>query len=187
MRRFGTLLISFALVQFVASAGFAQDKKPPPVSSQPETTTATYGAWTLQCERRADVAKGEKICEIEELVIPQNQQSPIARIGIGHPMGTDKKQYRITAIFPPNVYIPVAPGIKAKDGDPTIALVWKRCFPGGCFADTTVSPESLKSWRAIEADTGRLTFTEAAGRNLAIQFSLRGFAQALEALEKAKS
>ena len=60
MRRFGTLLISFALVQFVASAGFAQDKKPP-VSSQPETTTATYGAWTLQCERRADVAKGEKI------------------------------------------------------------------------------------------------------------------------------
>ena len=185
MRRFGTLLISFALVQFVASAGFAQDKKPP-VSSQPETTTATYGAWTLQCERRADVAKGEKICEIEESVIPQNQQSPIARIGIGHPMGTDKKQYRITAIFPPNVYIQCA-GIKAKDRRSDHRARLEALLPRWLLCRYDRSPESLKSWRAIEADTGRLTFTEAAGRNLAIQFSLRGFAQALEALEKAKS
>lgn len=187
MRPIRTLLISLALAQFAAGAAFADDKKPAPVSSQPETTTATFGAWTLQCERRADVANGQKICEIAESVVPQNQQNAIARISVAHPLGADKKQLRITAIFPANIYIPVAPGIKAKDGDPGIPLVWKRCFPGGCFADGTMSGEALRTWRAIEADTGRLTFTEAAGRNLAIQFSLRGFAQALDALEKAKS
>ncbi len=187
MRPIRTLLISFALAQFAAGVAFADDKKPAPVGSQPETTTATYGAWTLQCERRPDVAKGEKICEISELVVPQNQQNAIARISVGHPIGPDKKQLRITAILPPNIYIPVAPGIKAKDGDTGVPLAWKRCFPGGCFADGTLPPEALRIWRAIEADTGRLTFTEATGRNLAIQFSLRGFAQALDALEKAKS
>jgi invasion protein IalB len=181
------LLMSLAFAQFVAGAAFADDKKPAPVSAQPETTTATYGAWTLRCERRPDVAKGQKICEIAESVVPQKQQNAIARISLGHPLGADKTQVRITAIFPPNIYIPVAPGIKAKEGDTAIPLAWKRCFPGGCFADGTMPPEVLKAWRAIEADTGRLTFTEATGRNLAIQFSLRGFAQALDALEKAKS
>lgn len=186
MRWTKNLLISLAFAQFAAGAAFADDKTPAPVSPQPETTTATYGAWTLQCERRQDVAKGQKICEIAESVVPQNQQRAIARISLGHPIGADKTGVRITAIFPPNIYIPVAPGIKAKDGDTALPLVWKRCFPGGCFADGMMPPDVLKVWRAIEADTGRLTFTEATGRNLAVQFSLRGLAQALDALDKVK-
>jgi invasion protein IalB len=188
VRRFRTVLILSALSQLAGGAAFADDKKPPPpVSSQPETTTATFDAWTLHCERRKDVAKGQKLCEIEESVVPKGQQNPIAHIGIVHPLGAEKGQLRLTVIFPPNVYIPTAPVIKGKDTDPGMQLVWQRCFSGGCFADATMTAAQIKAWRAIESDTGRILFTEAVGRNLSIQFSLRGFAQALEALEKVKS
>ncbi len=185
--RIRSISILLALAQLAAGASFAEDKKPVPVGSQPETTTATYGAWTLQCERRKDVANGQKICEIEESVVPQNQQNPIARIGIGYPVGAERAQLRVTAILPPNIYIPTMPVIKAKDDDPGVKLVWRRCFAGGCFADATLTPAAIKIWRSTEADTGRVAFTEAVGRNLAIQFSLRGFAQALDALNKVKS
>lgn len=184
--RFKIVLSGLVLAQAFVGMSLAEDKKAPPVSSQPETTTATYGAWTLQCGRRADVANGQKICEIAESVVPRDQQNPIARIGIGHPVGAAKGDLRITAIFPPNIYIPVAPAIKAKDNDQGLSLVWQRCFAGGCFAEGVLTPAQIKIWRAIEADTGRLAFTEAVGRKLAIQFSLRGFSQALDALDKIK-
>jgi invasion protein IalB len=185
--RFRLILTGLLILPVCIGSSFADDKKQPPVSSQPETTTATYGAWTLQCQRRADVANGQKICEIAESVVPQNQQNPIARIGIGRPPGPNKAQLRITAILPPNVYIPTAPTIKAKDDDRGIPLVWQRCFAGGCFADAVMTAEEVRVWRAIEADTGRLTFTGGSGRILAIQFSLRGFSQAMDALDRARS
>lgn len=185
--RFKAISVILVLVQAFAGASLAEDKKPAPVSSQPETTTATYGAWTLQCERRAEVANGQKICEIAESVVPKDQQNPIARIDIGHPPGAPKGQLRITAIFPPNIYIPVVPTIKAKDGDLGLNLVWQRCFSGGCFAEGMLTSEQIKIWRSMNADSGRLAFTEAVGRKLAIQFSLRGFAQALDAFDKVKS
>jgi invasion protein IalB len=186
--RIRTISILFALTQFAGGMAFAQDKKPAPaVGSQPETTTATFGAWTLRCERRADVDKGQKLCEVEESVVPKDQQNPIAHIGIVHPLNAERGALRINVIFPPNIFIPTAPGIRAKDGDPGVALVWQRCFSGGCFAEAAIPPAEVKAWRAVEADTGRITFTEAVGRNLAVQFSLRGFAQALDALEKVKS
>ncbi len=103
-----------------------------------------------------------------------------------HPLDAPKGALQINVIFPPNIYIPTAPSIRAKDGDPGTPLVWKRCFSGGCFADAALPSEEIKAWRGVEADTGRITFTEAVGRNLAVQFSLRGFAQALDALEKGK-
>jgi hypothetical protein len=50
-----------------------------------------------------------------------------------------------------------------------------------------MTPTEIKIWRAVEADTGRINFSATPTRNLAVQFSMRGFAQALGALEKAKS
>ncbi len=125
MSRIRTISILFALTQFVGGAAFAQaNSKPAPIGSQPETTTATFGAWTLRCERRADVAKGQKLCEVEESVVPKDQQNPIAHIGIVHPLNTEKGVLRVNVIFPPNIFIPTAPAIRAKDGDPGVPLVW---------------------------------------------------------------
>ncbi|MEW6438785.1 MAG: invasion associated locus B family protein [Pseudomonadota bacterium] len=190
MNRFRLILIFSALASLGAGLARAEDNKaPPPVSSQPEMTTASFGAWTLRCQRTQETA--QKICEIDEAVAPQNapqnQQGTIARIVIAHPIGADKAQLRITVAVPPVIFIPTAPSITAKQGEPGIALTWKQCFGGGCFADATMTPAEIRVWRAVEADTGRINFSATPTRNLAVQFSMRGFAQALEALDKVKS
>lgn len=190
VNRFRLILIFSALASLGAGLARAEDNKaPPPVSSQPEMTTASFGAWTLRCQRTQETA--QKICEIDEAVAPQNapqnQQGTIARIVIAHPIGADKAQLRITVAVPPVIFIPTAPSITAKQGEPGIALTWKQCFGGGCFADATMTPAEIRVWRAVEADTGRINFSATPTRNLAVQFSMRGFAQALEALDKVKS
>ena len=64
-----------------------------------------------------------------------------------------------------------------------VALAWKRCLPMGCFADVELTDELLKRLRTpVEAP--RLGFMDAAGRDLALPFSLSGLPQALDALAK---
>lgn len=191
MHRLRAISILFALAPLFAGVAAADEKKPAaskpaPVSNQPETTTATFGQWTLRCVRRADVNNNQKICEIDAAVAPQNQPNTIFRIGVAHPLGEDKAQLRITVAVPPIVFIPTAPVIKAKPDEPGVPLTWRQCFGGACFAEAVVPPAEIEVWRAVEADTGRIQFSPMPNRNIAVQFSLRGFAQALDALDKVK-
>jgi invasion protein IalB len=65
----------------------------------------------------------------------------------------------------------------------SVALAWKRCLPMGCFADVELSDDLIKRLRSL-TDGPRLSFTEGAGRDLALPFSLTGLPQALDALAK---
>ena len=64
-----------------------------------------------------------------------------------------------------------------------VALAWKRCLPMGCFADVELSDDLIKRLRA-PVEGPRLSFMDAAGRDLALPFSLSGLPQALDALAK---
>jgi invasion protein IalB len=176
-----------------ASPSFAQTPpaapaKPaplPPVSSEPETTTATYGVWTLRCTRRQEGSASVRLCEVDQGVVPQGQQNPIAQIGVGRL--PSKEGFHITVVLPTDITFANAPKVSAQDKDPGIELTWRRCLPGGCIADAPLKEETLHVWRAVAADTGRLFFTTAGGRNLAVEFSFRGFSQAMDALLKEHS
>lgn len=185
-------LVIIGLLAASASASFAQtnqpektDRQEQPVSSEPETTTATYGAWTLRCTHREQGNGAQRICDVEEAVTPQGQQNPIAQIGIGH--FSSHSDMQITAILPTNITFQVSPRVTSQDKDPGVELTWRRCLPGACIADGAIGQNTLRAWRAVAADTGRLLFTNAAGRPIAIQFSFRGFAQAMDALGKERS
>ena len=136
MHRLRAISILFALAPLFAGVAAADEKKPAaskpaPVSNQPETTTATFGQWTLRCVRRADVNNNQKICEIDAAVAPQNQPNTVFRIGVAHPLGEDKAQLRITVAVPPIVFIPTAPVIKAKPDEPGVhlaAMLRRRLF-----------------------------------------------------------
>jgi invasion protein IalB len=171
------------------AAAFGQTKPPAqppaPVSSQPETTTASYGAWTLRCQLRHEATVDSRICEVDQGIVPQGQQNPIAQIGIGRP--SPKDELHVTAIVPNNVTFPSVPKITNGDKDPGVELAWKRCVPVGCMAVNVLKDETLKAWRAETAEnTGHLVFTDAAGRTLDIQFTFRGLAQAMDAFAKEK-
>jgi invasion protein IalB len=62
-------------------------------------------------------------------------------------------------------------------------LGWRKCLPGGCIADALLKDEVLRHWRT-QTSAGRISWTDAAGHDLAIGLSFRGLTQALDALSK---
>ena len=162
----------------------APAKAPAPVSSDPQTQTATYGDWTLRCQRSADTAGAKRSCEIIQSVTVKGQTSPLAQIAVGRINAGDP--LRMTVVTPNDISFPssVLVAMDDKDTQPT-ELAWTRCLPAGCFATGTPNAEALKRWRS-SADTGRVVLKSGAGQDVAIPISFRGLAQAMDALAKEK-
>jgi invasion protein IalB len=183
-----TLLIAVTLTAVAAGQSFAQTKpaaKPQPVDSEPETTTATYGVWTLRCTHRQEGDATQRFCEVDQSVVPQGQQNPIAQIGIGRL--SPKDGLHITAVLPTNITFQDGPRVTANDKDRGVELTWRRCVPGGCIADAVLQDDILRAWHGVSADTGRLFFTKASGQKVAVEFSFRGFGRAMDAFAKERS
>ncbi len=163
------------------SAGAAEAKDAaPPVSTEPQNTSATYGDWILRCARGQD---NVKVCELDQPFQAQGQQGLYAQLIITR--GTGKDSFRALFEVAPNLSFPssVKVGVDEKDTAP-IDLAWRRCLPGpGCFADADVKDEVVKKWRT-QAGPGRIVFKDSAGHDVPIAFSFRGLPQALDALAK---
>lgn len=195
MRRFTVVL---AAVFVTTTAAFAQTATKPvaakpatapspaptlaPVSSEPESTTANFGDWILHCTRVQGATQRLKLCEVVQSIAVQGQSSPIAEIALGRVAA--EEALKITAVLPNNVSFPSGVSISIDEKDLLAAeLVWRRCLPGGCFADIDVREEQSDRWRS-QTDKGRLKFKDGSGRDVVLPFSFRGLAQALDALEK---
>jgi invasion protein IalB len=152
----------------------------PPVGAEPQTTSATYGDWTLHCARGPD---GVQVCELDQPFQMQGQQGLYAQLIIAR--GTAKGSYRALFEVAPNLSFPSTVKVGVDDKDPTpIDLTWRRCLPGpGCFADADVKDDIVKKWRT-QAGPGRITFKDSAGHDVQVAFSFRGLPQALDALVK---
>jgi invasion protein IalB len=156
--------------------------RPTPVGTEPEATTATYGDWLLRCQRIATVGAPQQVCDVTQTVQAQGQQNPLLQLSFGHPI--PKEPMKLTIYAPVNVSFPSVArlAIDEKDVQPA-ELTWRRCQPGGCVADLEIKDELLKHWRA-QVGGGVIKIMDATGREIAIPFSFRGLAQALDALLK---
>ena len=149
----------------------------------PTSTSASFGDWTMRCQRVAlNGSDQQNVCEVVYQVRAQDQQNPVAEIAIGRLKKADP--LTLTAVLPVNTTFPNAPTLSAdaKGGDP-VELTWRKCLPGGCFADTGMRDDLLRKWRA-QAAPGRLMWKDAAGRDFTVSISFRGLSQALDALAK---
>lgn len=156
----------------------------PPVQSEPGVTTASYGDWLLRCQR-LDAGNASRLCEVAQTMQVQGQTAPVAQFAVGRLPG--QNGLRATAVLPANVSFPSSVRVtEAKNTGQGLDLAWRRCIPGGCFADAIVSETMLKSWRAA-AEPGRISFKDADGREIVVPLSFHGFAQALDALAKERS
>jgi invasion protein IalB len=155
---------------------------PGPVSADPQLTTANYGDWVVRCQRIGDGAAAQRLCEVAQSIQTQGAQAPIAQIAFGRIAAADP--LRLTLVLPPNISFPSSPRMAVDDKDPrAIDLSWRRCLPGGCFADAEMKDDMLQHWRA-QTSQGQVRFKDSAGRDVALPFSFRGLAQALDALAK---
>lgn len=151
------------------------------VPAEPQTTVAAYGDWILRCQRVTVSGKPSRICEAAEVIQVQGQANPIAQVAIGRMSPGDP--LRVTVAVPPAVTFPSNVRItETKNGAP-LTLEWRRCLPGGCFADAPMRDDTLSRWRGL-TEAGQLTFKDAAGHDVTLPISFRGLAQALDALAK---
>jgi len=156
-----------------------QAAEPPPVSSTPDSYTATFGDWQLRCVRNlADPGADAVACEVATVVIAEGQTAPFAQIALS--IGTDAMTH-VTAIVPVNVLVRTQPVIGTDEADPGVPVPWLTCTPNGCVADLALADADLQRFRAYTRQ-GRLLFVDSAGNNVSVLFSFRGLAQALDAM-----
>jgi invasion protein IalB len=148
----------------------------------PQSTTATYGDWVVQCQTQAGPPP-QKLCDMAQVAQAQVQGRtvPFSRIGIGRP--AKGEPIRFIVQVPVNVSFATNVHIQSADSDPGIVAPFARCVPSGCFAEFELKEETLRKFRAAAAG-GKLTFADAGGHEISAPVSFSGFAQAFDALMK---
>ena len=160
----------------------AQKEKEPPVDAEPQSTSATFGDWTLQCRRVGTGSAVQKTCEVAQSITIQGQQAPVAQVAIGRVNPTEP--LTLTIVMPLNVAFPSTPRLSLKGGAAGLDLTWARCLPAGCFANARPTDDILRQWRTAADPKALIQSSDAAGRKFELGASFRGLAQALDAMAK---
>jgi invasion protein IalB len=170
-----------AALSTVASIATAADA-PPPVSAEPQNTSATYGDWILRCAQTAEGRACEVLQPFQMQV--QGQSQPIGQLALGHRSANGKDPMHVTFIITPGISFPSDVKLMSDDKDAQpVVLDWSSCAPASCRADGEFKDDQLKRWRAL-ATNGKLIFKLTTGQPFTIPVSVRGLAQALDALAK---
>jgi invasion protein IalB len=170
-----------APAQHPAPAPQAQAPQPAaPVDQNPQRTTASYGDWVVRCEVVAGPPP-QKNCDMEQLAQVQGQANPISRVAI--PLPPKGEPPKLFVQLPINVSFMAPLKITTNDKDAGITAPFRRCVPAGCFVEIELKDDLQKKFRG-SAEAGKITFKDAADRDVAIPLSFKGFAQAFEALLK---
>lgn len=181
--RLGAIAAISCSVAVLAGPAAAQTQpSTPAVSPEPQQTTATFGDWVLRCSKVGTEGNQQRACEVVQTLQRKGQQGIVAQIAVGR--ASPRDPMKLTVLLPVNIAIPgaVRMDVDEKDTGP-VDLGWRRCFPQGCIADADAKDDVLRKWRA-QTGTGRLTFRDAANRNITVQMSFKGLAQALDALAR---
>src|SRR5215831_149914 len=141
----------------------------------PQHTTATYDDWTLRC----DMTSTLKNCDLAQST--QMQGQAVSLIVIGRPSKTEP--LRIVFQVPINVWLPVGVRLTTDKGSDIVLATFKRCLGVGCFADAELKDDVVKKLRN-DSESGKLLFTDAAQKEVALPVSFKGFAVAFDALVK---
>ena len=173
---------ALALLGLSTHAASPPPPAPPPVSATPQTTTASFGDWTVRCVSVG--AKRQCEASLSLAVVQQGRQIPIAQIAFGH-SNDARRTLLITALLPVNVSFD-KPARIGPDETHLTTLVYRRCVPAGCLA--SAAPEAaLVALARTAQKPGRLVFADASERLAVLPVSFRGLAQALDALAKESS
>lgn len=179
-----TILLSALLLGSAGTLASAETGKAPapaPVSADPASTAASYGDWVLRCQR---MSEKERVCEVAQTIQVKEQDKTLPLAQIAFSQSKPGTALKVTVALPNNIVLPSSAALALTEKDPhPIELPWRRCLPGGCIADAQPAAEAIKPYLTA-SEPGRLSFTDASGRVIAMPLSLRGLQQALDAMTK---
>lgn len=148
----------------------------PAVVAQANKDGQVFNDWVVRCaDDPNNQARGG--CFIVQNVINNVDQKPVMQIAIGY-LAEDPTP---AAIFTLPLGVRLPPGaLIAIDDKEGVRVPFERCMPDGCKVQFRMNPDQVAAFKA--GNGGKLTIQDAAGRGLAIPFSLKGFTAALNAL-----
>lgn len=121
------MLASIAAAQERAAGDAGEAKKKPveaATSAGPDSTTETFGDWSIVCSTPAVAGAGERVCEVNTSIVLHGQTAPFARIAISRL--TKDTPARAIALVPVNVT--VTSPVKISGGDS--ASLSSACLTG---------------------------------------------------------
>lgn len=166
---FGALILIVALALPAAKA-----------HAQEERLVASEGAWTVKCGAPPG-AKSEK-CWVEQKVTAEDR--PQVGLTVVYFQSPDNQVRRLQAVAPLGVLLMSGLGLKI-DGQDIGRVPFQRCPPLGCIAEAQVDEKLLELFKSGSEALFIIFDTPEAG--IGIPLSLKGFAGAVAALEKAQA
>lgn len=198
--RHGRLALIFLLISLFPVASYGQESKPSAPepakhekasgkasaakskATQPNVSQKIFGDWALRCLEGANAGAANHGCEISQTIESKDQAGPVAKISVGRPKIGDPLHAVI--ILPNNVSFPSSVHVRTDQKDQWgFELDWVRCIPGGCFAEAVLPDPTVQHWHGLNT-VGTIVFTNAAGDEIALPMTFRGFGDALDALNK---
>jgi invasion protein IalB len=184
-----------AVVMSLASGTAAQQPAPRPSAPRPgaprpvpepapdetpQSTTATYGDWVLQCVTRSGPPR-ETICDIAQVTQIQGKNIPFSRVAVAHPQ--KGQPVKLVVQVPVNASFGSDVRLQPADNEAALQAPFNNCTPNGCFAEFDLKDEAMRKLRAASG-AGKLSFADAGGHDITVPVSFNGFGQAFEALVK---
>lgn len=158
---------------------------PAKANDGPEQTTAVFGDWVLRCVQLARPPPARS-CEIGQaaqadiaVAQGQTQRQTVMQVAIGRVARA--QPWRLTVVLPINVELLSPAQLEPEEGAAIAPLAWQRCLAAGCFASTELRDPALPRLVAL-ATRARIAFKDGTGRDVQLPISMRGFAQAFDAL-----
>jgi invasion protein IalB len=144
----------------------------------PQRSTATYDDWTLVCIMPSE---GRKSCEIVHTQVAQGQSEPVGQVAISRP--AKDQPTKIFLQVPPNVWLQNGATFVFDDKVPGLIATFQWCAPSRCLAEADLPTAAIAKMRA-RTEPGKVEYKEATQRDVSTPVSFKGFAAALDAMEK---
>lgn len=169
----------------------AAQPAPAPAGGAPQPAAASpaiaFGDWALRCVDTPPPAGAKdsplRTCEIAQTLQLRGQGTILAQLAVGRTKAGEP--LRFTIVLPPNIGLPSTVEVVVDEkGKSRLDVPWKRCIPGACVAELTLTEKTLQQLRNGKG-TPNIAYPNAAGAANAVVFSLKGFGDAVDALNKA--
>lgn len=179
-----TAVLSFSIVAFLG-AQFLQSSDAngnPQDESQSQIVTSDFKDWRMVCEKKESNLEN---CRIFQVISNNEKQQILFTANVTFRPHQDGGKVPVLRLIAP-IGINLASGLALRiDEAEQMNAPFTRCLPAGCFTEIMMGEEFLKSLK--NGEVMRAAYGVPSGEPLTVGLSLKGFTQAIKALESQSS
>ena len=158
---------------------------PAAASAEPRIQSERFDDWFYRCvtpEAGKDQPQPKTQCEVVQIAQTKQGQETVnlLTISVSETAQDKKKSTVITLLAPQNVFLPRGLELSI-DQQTKVGLQYRNCNNAGCWLQHSLDAKTLEALKSGQAGFANIHLIN--GQNLNIKFSLKGFKEALKALE----